>query len=227
MNPIPLSEVQQIRERIAAGRALAAARFRDAFDAESTLPPNERWPIFLTIQAAALLETARHVRLRDGYRIAYRIDEQRTIYPHAVAFVGPSSAGPSAVPPASALAPDVALYPYFVIDPEPAALFEYWLITGEILGSPTWATTRLITTGEEYSEALGKMQQTQIVRALVVTFLPTAEWRDDGTGVLEVTVWSRAGEERIERRTLMLDRNHELQFHGRELIAEGRGGVKV
>ena len=32
-------------------------------------------------------------------------------------------------------------------------------------------------------------------------------------------------EEGVERRTLLLDDKNEFHYHGRELIAEGRGGV--
>ena len=49
----------------------------------------------------------------------------------------------------------------------------------------------------------------------------------DGSAFLEATVYTRAAEERIERRLLLLDPHNEFHFHGRELIAEGRGGVRV
>jgi hypothetical protein len=70
------------------------------------------------------------------------------------------------------------------------------------------------------------MQSVQIVRALVASFLPSVEIRDDGTASLEVTLYTRAEEERIERRLLLLDARNEFHYHGRELIAEGRGGVR-
>jgi hypothetical protein len=118
------------------------------------------------------------------------------------------------------------LYENFDVDRTPAAVFEYWLIISEIAGSASWRMTRVITTREEYDDALRRMQSTQIVRALVASFLPSVEIRDDGTAMLEATVYTRAQEERVERRTLFLDASNEFHFHGRELIAEGRGGVK-
>jgi len=120
----------------------------------------------------------------------------------------------------------VPLYENFDIDRTPAAIFEYWLIISEIAGSASWRMTKVITTREEYDEALRSMQSVQIVRALVATFLPTVEIRDDGTAMLQATVYTRAQEERIERRTLFLDTSNEFHFHGRELIAEGKGGVR-
>jgi hypothetical protein len=71
------------------------------------------------------------------------------------------------------------------------------------------------------------MAHPQLVKPLFVSYLPAGEFREDGTAILEVTVYTRATEERIERRELLLDRNREFHFHGRELIAEGRGGVAV
>jgi len=118
------------------------------------------------------------------------------------------------------------LYRNFDVDRTPAAVFEYWLIISEIAGSASWRMTRVITTREEYDDALRQMQSTQIVRALVASFLPSVEIRDDGTAMLEATVYTRAQEERVERRTLFLDASNEFHFHGRELIAEGRGGVR-
>ena len=105
---------------------------------------------------------------------------------------------------------------------EQSALFEYWMIVSEIAGSPSWRMTRVIATSDEYDEALKRMKSPQIVRALVGTFLPSIE-RDS----VEVTVYTRAVEERIERRMLTLDASNEFDFHSRELIAEGRGGVPV
>ena len=57
--------------------------------------------------------------------------------------------------------------------------------------------------------------------------LPSVEVRDDGTASLEATLYTRAEEERIERRQLLLDVHNEFHYHGRELMAEGRGGVRV
>lgn len=111
---------------------------------------------------------------------------------------------------------------YANFDVDASALFEYWMIVSEIAGSPSWRMTRLVATPDEYDEALKRMKSPQIVRALVGTFLPSIE-RDS----LEVTVYTRAGEERVERRMLTLDGANEFHFHSRELIAEGRGGVAV
>jgi len=97
------------------------------------------------------------------------------------------------------------------------AIFEYWLIISEITGSDSWRMTKLITSADEYDAALKQMRSPQIVRALVTSFLPSV----DGS-MLSVVVYSRAGEERVERRQLFLDENNEFHFHGRELIAEGR-----
>ena len=121
----------------------------------------------------------------------------------------------------------VPRYENFDVDRTPAAIFEYWLIISEIAGSASWRMTRVITTREEYDEALRGMQSVQIVRALVASFQPTVEIRDDGTAMLQATVYTRAQEERVERRTLFLDTSNEFHFHGRELIAEGRGGVRT
>ena len=118
------------------------------------------------------------------------------------------------------------LYKNFDVDRTPAAIFEYWLIISEIAGSASWRMTRVITTREDYDDALRRMQDLQIVRALVASFLPAVEIRDDGTAMLQATVYTRAQEERVERRTLFLDASNEFHFHGRELIAEGRGGVR-
>jgi hypothetical protein len=112
------------------------------------------------------------------------------------------------------------IYENFEVEPD--ALFEYWMIASEIAGSASWRMTRVIATAEEYDEVLRRMQSPQIVRALVGSFLPSIE-----RSTLEVTVYTRAGEERVERRMLVLDESNELDFHSRELIAEGRGGVPV
>ena len=111
-------------------------------------------------------------------------------------------------------------YENFVVDRTPATIFEYWLIISEITGSDGWRMTKLITSPEEYNAALKRMQSPQIVRALVASFLPSVEGNR-----LEATVYTRADGERIERRQLALDEHNEFHFHGRELIAEGRGGV--
>jgi hypothetical protein len=109
-------------------------------------------------------------------------------------------------------------YENFVVERNPATIFEYWLIISEITGSDSWRMTKVITTPEEYDAALKQMRSPQIVRALVPSFSPSV----DGS-MLSVVVYSRAGEERIERRQLFLDEQNEFHFHGRELIAESRG----
>jgi hypothetical protein len=195
MQRIELAEVNRIRARIARAHVLAAERFRAAFAADPD------WRAHLEIQAAALLETAEGVRLRDRDRIAYRIDG-RVITPYVVE--------------------GRPVWPYLTIDRTPEAVLEYWLIAAELAA---WAMTKLIADGAEYDAALRRMQQPQLVRALIASFLPEAELRDDGTALLEVTVYTRADEERIERRLLVLEQDNELRFHSRELIAEGRGGV--
>ncbi|HVR39879.1 MAG TPA: hypothetical protein VMU84_12355 [Thermoanaerobaculia bacterium] len=192
---INLDDVERIREQIARAHALTAERFRDAFAAQSDIPPNERWRVHLEIQAAALLETARDVRVagRIRYDIVGRIVTPR----HA----------------------------RFTIERTPEALLEYWMLSSELLASAGWRMTKLLATPAEYNDALRGMQQPQLVCALVASFLPAGEWHADGTALLEVTLYTRAEEERIERRHLGLDANQELHFHSRELIAEGRGGV--
>jgi hypothetical protein len=198
VSALTLDDVQRIRARIANAQQVASTRFRDAF-AAGPLPPVAH----LRIQAEALLESAEGVRLNGD--IAYDV---------TVDVVTPYVERGKPV------------YPYFEVARTPEAIFEYWLIISEIETSTSWKMTRVIATAEEYAAALGRMQSPQIVRALVASFLPDVDIRADGTATLEATVYARAGEERIERRTLLLDVMNELHFHGRELIAEGRGGVR-
>jgi len=108
-------------------------------------------------------------------------------------------------------------YENFVVERTPITIFEYWWIISEITGSDSWRMTKIITSPDEYNVALKQMRSPQIVRALVPSFLPSV----DGS-LLSVVVYSRAGEERVERRQLFLDDRNEFHFHGRELIAEGR-----
>jgi len=115
---------------------------------------------------------------------------------------------------------DSAIFRRFKIERTPAALLEYWIIVSEIFATSSWAMTRLVATSEEYDEALRRMTSPQIVRAIVLELLPSVDWPS-----LEVTVYTRAIEERIERRQLVLDANQELHFHARTLLAEGRGGI--
>jgi len=119
------------------------------------------------------------------------------------------------------------LFPFFDVDRTEAGVFEYWLVISEILASPAWHVTKLIAEPGEYDDALRRMQSPQIVRAIPPPLPPSVELRDDGTALLDVTVYTRAGEERVERRTLALDTENEFRFHGRQLLAEGRGGVDV
>jgi len=192
-------EVDRIRERISRAHELAAAQFRDTFVAGET-PPTAH----LEILAAALLEYAEGVRPLGT--VQYDIDDD-VITPFVV--------------------PGQPLFPYFDVERSPSAIFEYWLVVSESMGSASWRVTTVIAAPEEYDIALRRMQSPQIVRALVGSFLPTVEIRDDGSAFLEATVYTRAAEERIERRLLLLDPHNEFHFHGRELIAEGRGGVRV
>jgi hypothetical protein len=197
---LSLDDVQRVRARIAHAQQLASTRFRDAFAAAAApLPPVAH----LRIQAEALIESAVGVRLNG--QIAYDVTVD-VVTPYVER--------------------GKPIYPYFEVDRTPEAIFEYWLIISEIETSTSWKMTRLIATAEEYAAALGRMQSPQIVRALVASFLPDVDIRADGTATLEATVYARSGEERIERRTLLLDVMNELHFHGRELIAEGRGGVR-
>lgn len=178
---------------------LAAARFRDAFTAGDTRPE-----LHMEIQAAALVEAAQCVRVLGT--IHYEM------------------AGRLATPYVERGKP---VFPFFDIERTETGVFEYWLVISEVLASPAWHVTKLIAAPGEYDDALRRMQSLQIVRAIPPPLLPAAELRDDGTALLDVTVYTRAGEERVERRTLALDTDNEFRFHGRVLLAEGRGGVAV
>ncbi len=118
-------------------------------------------------------------------------------------------------------------YPDFTIERTPEGVFAYWLVVSEMIATATWAMTKVIATREEYDDALRRMLSPQLVRAIVPNFLPGVELRDDGTALLEAVVYTRAVEERIERRQLILDTTNELHYHGRELLAEGRAGIVV
>jgi hypothetical protein len=205
MQAIAFEEVLRIREQVARANALAAERFRHAFAAQSDIPPNERWRVHLEIQAAALLESSRGVSTDRG-AVHYDILGQ-TVVPYVVR--------------------GEPLFPHFRIERTPEALFEYWMLVSELLGTASWRMTSVVASHDEYDAALRRMSQPQIVRALVGSFLPSADWRDDGSALLEVALYTRAGEERIERRLLALDAQNEFHFHSRELIAEGRGGVAL
>ena len=199
MTTLAREDVDRIRDRIARAHELAAAQFRDTFVAGET-PPTAH----LEILAGDLLEYAEGVHATGSVR--YQI-EGDVVVPFDV--------------------PDQPLFRYFDIDRNPSAIFEYWLLISEIIGSTSWRMTTVIAAPEEYDAALRRMQSPQIVRALVASFLPSVEMRPDGSAFLEATVYTRAAEERIERRLLLLDPHNEFHFHGRELIAEGRGGVRT
>jgi len=207
MQSLSPDDVKRIRASLARAHALAAGRFHEAFDRQVDIAPNDRWRVHLEIQASALLETAEGVRLRDGGRLRYRVGDDRTITPYVVE--------------------GEPLFPHFIIRRTAPALFEYWLIISELLASSAWAMTKVITVPGEYDDALRRMRQPQLIRVIPGILLPSAEWRDDGTAMLEVTVYTRAAEERIERRLLALDAHNELHFHSRELLAEAQGGVAV
>ena len=198
MSTIDLETVDRIRARIANAQLVAAERFRDAFS-KGLLPPVAH----LRIQAEAMLEAAQGVKLRG--RLAYDV------------------IGDLVTPYVERGTP---IYPSFEVACTPEAILEYWLIISELEGSSAWRMTRLIASGTDYDAALKRMQSPQIVRALVATYLPSVDLRDDGTAMLEVTVYARAGEERIERRQLLLSAENEFSFHGRQLLAEGSGGVR-
>lgn len=194
---LTIAEVTLVRARIATARAAAAQRFREIFTPD--LPPTAH----LELQANALLEATDTVRVMG--RIHYAVDGD-LITPY--------------------VEPGKPIYDFFDLDPTPLAVFEYWMIVSEIIASPSWAMTRVIATSDEYNDALRRIDAPQLVRVLHGALLPDVELRDDGTAMLDVTVYTRADEERVERRSLFLDAHHEFHFHGRELIAEGKGGVR-
>lgn len=160
----------------------------------------------LPIQAAALLEVAEGVRIRGDGAIQYDV-RGRDVTPFVVR--------------------GEPLFPHLSVLRTHVAVFEYFMIVSELLASPAWSVTKLIASADEYDAALRRMQRPQIVHATFVSFEPSVELRDDETAMLEVTLHTRAGEERVERRHLVLDHSNEFHFHSRGLIAEGRGGVDV
>lgn len=222
METLPFEQVEAIRKRFGQAREIAASRFRDSFARQTDLPPNERWRAHLEIQAASMLDVMEGVSLPPELRVCYLI-EDRLIHPIVIAA---DVAAPS-IHDRAKLEPSVSLFPFFRIERTVAALFEYWVFTSELLASSSWPMTRILASSEEYNAALAGMKQPQLVRPLFVSYLPSGEFREDGTAMLEVTLYTRATEERIERRELLLNRQQEFHFHGRELIAEGRAGVQV
>jgi len=198
---LSLETVQRVRERIARAHDLANARFREAFAAGPLAPKAH-----MVMQAAALVECASGLRVRGEIRYDV-IGDESTPYIEGLR--------------------DRPVYESFDVDRNPEAIFEYWLVISDIVGATSWRMTRLVATSDEYDAALMRMESPQIVRALIVTHLPSVDARDDGTAILEATVYTRAEEERVERRQLLLDVHNEFHYHGRELIAEGRGGVRL
>ncbi|MEA2163790.1 MAG: hypothetical protein QOK37_1917 [Thermoanaerobaculia bacterium] len=201
MTTLSLDAVERVRARIASAHDLANARFREAF-ASGPLAPKAH----MAMQAAALVECASGLRVHGEIRYDVIGDEST-----------PYIAGLR----------DRPVYESFDVDRNAEAVFEYWMVISDIVGATSWRMTRLVATPEEYDAALMRMQSPQIVRALIVTHLPSVDVRDDGTAMLEATVYTRADEERVERRQLLLDVHNEFHYHGRELIAEGRGGVRL
>jgi hypothetical protein len=198
---LSLDAVQRVRDRIARAHELANARFLEAF-ASGPLAPKAH----MAMQAAALVECASGLRVRGEIRYDVIGDEST-----------PYIDGARGAP----------IYAAFDVDRNAEAIFEYWLVISDIVGATSWRMTRLVATADEYDAALMRMHSPQIVRALIVTLLPSVDARDDGTAMLEATVYTRAEEERIERRQLLLDVHNEFHYHGRELLAEGRGGVRL
>ncbi|HVT43815.1 MAG TPA: hypothetical protein VMT00_05445 [Thermoanaerobaculia bacterium] len=213
-------QVLTLRDQMRAGRELASERFRAAFERMTGLPPEQRWYAHLEIQAASLLESIPDVSLPEGYSVKYVIGSERTIAPIVMAADEKAPASLTDV-----LPPERSFYPWFRFESTAAGLFAYWLVVSELLSSHAWQMTTVITNAGEYDEAIRRIEQPQLVRALVASFLPEADFSDDGTAMLSVMLYTRAGEERIERRMLRLDENQELHLHGRDLLVEGRGGV--
>lgn len=201
---IPLVEVERVRNTVEEAHEVAAARFREEFEG-SPLPPEERFGMYMQSRADALVAAARYVRIRSG-RIAYEFDG-RSVTPYVVA--------------------GEQLWPYFEVPKVAEAVFEYFVLTGEIVATPAWNLTRVIASPAEYDSFLKSMKQPQLVNVGMREFLPEADVREDGTALLQVTVYTRAGEERIERRALLLDEWNEFHFHARQLMAEGSAGVAV
>lgn len=183
---------------------VTAARFREAFDT-SALPPEERFGMYMQMRADALLEAAKYVHIRCG-RLSYAFDG-RAVTPYVVA--------------------GEPVYSHFDVPRVGEAIFEYFVLVGEIFATPAWNLTRVIASADEYGAALKTMKQPQLVDVTMASFLPRVDLHEDGSALLRVTVYTRAGEERVERRTLALDPWNELHFHSRQLIAEGLAGVAV
>lgn len=199
---ISLDEVNAVRRRIANAHALAAERFRAV--AAGNVLAAENWRTHLEIQAAALVHASDGVTLRGG--ISYELDS---------GFLAPH------------LSLGEPLHRYFDVRRTPVAILEYWVIYSEISSAAAWNLTQLVVTSTEFDAVLRVIQKPNMVRALAIHFLPAVDIRPDGSATLEVTVYTRAGEERIERRLLSVDGQNQITFHSRELLVEGRGGVEV
>jgi hypothetical protein len=205
---IALQQVEGLRLRWNEARALAGLRFSDGFAGMVAAPEVG----YLRVYAAAMLESFPGIALEPPWSVDYEISDDRLLSPILVSPAGTKS--------------DRVL-PLFTVDRSPLAVLSYWIFISELYASPAWQLTRLVVTPEEYDVALAAMLQPQIVRALLPTLLPRVELKYDGTAVLDVTVFTRAGEERMERRRLLLDGEGEFHPHGRDLFAEGRGRVAV
>jgi len=227
METLTPGDVAAVRKRFDRAREVTAARFREAFAAQpATIAANERWRMHLELQARALLEQLSEVTIPPDHELHYVISEERGrwIAPIVVAAEGIDPAGAATGNPQD---PRTGLFPFFRIGRSGVALLEYWMLITELLGSTESRMTKLVASSAEYDEAIGRMEQPQFVRALFLEFLPSYEWRANETALLELTLYSRAGEERIERRHLMLDEAQEFQFHSRDVAVEGRGGIRV
>src|SRR5205814_4781242 len=145
---IALDEVSGVRARMARARALAAERFREAFQSGAAAPESH-----LAIQAAALLEAAEGIRVRGGGAIEYDIRE-RIVTPFVVR--------------------GEPLFPHLIVARTPEAIFEYFLIIMEILA---WHATKVIATPAEYDDTIRRMTNPQIVRMAFGTLLPAVEIR--------------------------------------------------
>ncbi len=193
----------RVRAAVETAHEKAGEAFRAAFSS-SELPQEQRFRTYMQMRADALLAAARYVRVRSG-RIEYDFDG-RAVTPYVVR--------------------GEPMYAHFVFPRTGEAIYEYFVMAGEILATPTWNLTRVIATADEYGAALQMMREPQLVDVTIASFLPEADV-DESSALLHVTLYTRAGQERIERRTLSLDPWNEFEFHSRALIAEGSGGVAV
>lgn len=218
MTIIPWRDVEDLRARVTNAHVETATRFRELFE-QTESGAGDPLRQHMTLLANSLIRAARHLTLAEGSEIRILLRDDRTVLPF-VSPGGESQVGDDAEP------RDV-LFRWIQLDGTAAAVLEYWMIISEILGSAAWRMTRLIASGDEFREALDRMLQPQLIRPLFLQHEPVVELRDDSTATLEVTLYSRAGEERIERRHLVLDDAQEFHLHHRDILAEGSGGVVV